>query len=223
MDVLNDIDPDDTELAQTPPDVVAVLGFDPKEYSAIEASHVLTYSAIEAGGSTASKGCLMAEAPDDLAARIQKWGKDNIPDAVVDTTEGREDETHCTSYYGFDTGFDVERLQDAIKEFGAAELKLGKVSRFECPDYDVLKISVTSPDLVEIHKLIDSEFDGDGVTPSQHTYSPHVTISYVLKGACKELDGRTDFVGDSFTVDKLLYSLPGKTGRQWVNLTSDNT
>lgn len=28
-----DSDPDDTELHETPPDVVAVLGFDPKDFS----------------------------------------------------------------------------------------------------------------------------------------------------------------------------------------------
>jgi 8-oxo-dGTP pyrophosphatase MutT (NUDIX family) len=33
-----DADPDDTELAQTPTDVIAVLGFDPKEFSELEAA-----------------------------------------------------------------------------------------------------------------------------------------------------------------------------------------
>jgi hypothetical protein len=44
-----DPDPDDMELAQTPPDVIAILGFDPKEESDVLTSHASVSGAASAG------------------------------------------------------------------------------------------------------------------------------------------------------------------------------
>lgn len=158
-------------------------------------------------------GCLMAMLPS-LDSRLPNWAADRI--AQEDLAEdGIETEIHCTILYGFDLNFDAHQLATLLKPIA---LKLGKVERFECEEYDVLKIAVDSPDLIALHKRIAKEFKSE-ITSSKYTYHPHVTIAYVKKGACKELDGSVDFDGYKPHVSQMLYSLPEKKGRVVFNLT----
>jgi len=160
------------------------------------------------GGASVSKfGCLMAQLPS-LDSELPNWAADNIKSGTL-AEEGIETETHCTVLYGFDLDFDASKLQ---QEYGGITLKLGKVSRFECPEYDVLKLTVESPDLVALNERLMREF-GDEVTPSKWSYNPHVTIAYVQKGTNKDLDGNKTFDGREIRVRQLLYSLPEKQGR----------
>ncbi len=161
-----------------------------------------------AGSASVSKfGCLMAQLPS-LESELPNWAVDNIKSGTL-AEEGIETETHCTVLYGFDLDFDASKLQ---QEYGGITLKLGKVSRFECPEYDVLKLTVESPDLVALNGRLMREF-GDEVTPSKWPYNPHVTIAYVKKGTNKDLDGDKTFDGREIRVRQLLYSLPEKQGR----------
>lgn len=156
-------------------------------------------------------GCLMAMLPS-LEGELPNWAADNIPSESLHE-EGIESETHCTVLYGFNLDFDATKLKE---KHGLLKLKLGKVSRFECPEYDVLKLSVESEDLVSLNKELSEEFSSD-ITPSKWDYCPHVTIAYVKKGECKELDGDKTFEGREITVTQMLYSLPEKQGRVVIN------
>ena len=170
----------------------------------------------KAGG----KGCLMAMVRGSLEDRLLAWSKANIPDAALDLENGRETEMHVTVFCGFNLGFDPVRLQTWLRNHGEVKLTLGNVTRFELTDYDVLKVDVHSEDLERLHGEVDEEFRSD-TTRSQWAYHPHLTLAYVKKGECKELDGSTAFEGDKVMAVDLLYSLPEKQGRQTIWLKDE--
>ena len=165
---------------------------------------------------TEKRGCLMLMIYGTLENDLLEWGKANIPDSALDPTEGREIEPHATIFWGFNQDFDPTRLTAMLRNTGPVDIELGTVSRFECPDYDVLKVEVDSPKLENLNKRIGKVFEND-VTPSEHPYHPHITIAYLKKGACRELDGGKVFEGQAFATDELLYSLPERKGRQTVS------
>lgn len=171
----------------------------------------LVQAALEAGGSASSKGCLMAMIDDTLADKLIAFTARNIPFASM-TGDGLENEPHVTVLYGFNEGFDTQELKDWFKGDNGFTMTLGKVSRFECPEYDVLKLDVNSEWCVATNELLSSTFKDD-VTASQYTYKAHLTLAYVEKGMCKELDGDTTFEGVQAVVKTLLYSEPGKVNR----------
>lgn len=158
-------------------------------------------------------GCLMAMLPS-LDSTLPNWAADNISSDCLHE-EGIETEPHVTVLYGFNLSFDASKIAEVLPE--SVGLKLGKVSRFECPEYDVLKVSVDSGDLEKLNAKLAKVF-GNEITKSKHDYHPHLTIAYVKKGACKELDGRNDFDGRQPHVGQLLYSLPDKQGRRVFSL-----
>ena len=151
-----------------------------------------------------------------LDSTLPNWAADNIPSDCLHE-EGIETEPHVTVLYGFHLSFDASKIAEVLP--GSVSLKLGKVSRFECPEYDVLKVDVDSGDLEKLNAKLAKVF-GSEITKSKHNYHPHLTISYVKKGACKELDRRNDFEGWQPQVVQLLYSLPEKQGRRVFDLGS---
>ena len=176
------------------------------------------HAALAAGAATAQRGCLMAMVTEPLAAKLRDWAAATVPDADLHPDEGRESEIHCTVKYGFDMDFDTSRLAPLLD--GPLTFTLGKLTRFQCPNkgYDVLKWSVTSPQLVALNAAIEDTFQGDGATPSGYSYTPHVTAAYILPDHCANLDGDATFDGVTVTVDSLLYSLPQSQGRVTLRL-----
>lgn len=169
-------------------------------------------NALEAGGSTSEAGCLMAMVPDG------KWKTDffNFARTIEDDTlagDGVETDVHVTAFYGFKTDFDVSKLAKLLADVGPLTFTVGKLSRFECEEYDVLKFDITSSQLVKLNKVIAAKFKDD-INPSQHAYAPHLTLAYVAKGTNKAIGTGGDLVGKKFTVDSLLYSLPKREGRE---------
>ncbi len=184
-------------------------------------SRALSASAkLDAGGSNAKRGCLMAMVDDGLADRLLAFAARNIPFASQ-TGDGIENEPHVTALYGFDPDFDVDDLKDWCGTVGPMTATLGKVSRFDCEEYDVLKVDVESPDLVAFNAEMARRFDGS-ITPSEHEYNPHLTLAYVRNGELPELDGADDFDGIAFSVSSLLYSLPKRQGRTMIELSAKN-
>ncbi len=177
--------------------------------------------ALEATASSSSKGCLMAMV-DQNPEQFTDWSNENIPAAALAGEIGGEwfgieGEPHVTVFYGFNLGFDTDKLQSLVKTYGPVKFKLGKVSRFECKDYDVLKVDVSSVNLSELNALIAKKFS-KSVTPSEHDYHAHLTLAYVKKGWLPILDGNKDFDGDVITVTSLLFSEPDKTNHRTIEL-----
>jgi 2'-5' RNA ligase len=86
--------------------------------------------------------------------------------------------------------------------FGPIELTLGEISIFENEDQDVVKISVVSPDLVRLNKIISDNLDHTDT----FTYTPHVTLGYVKPGAGQKYVGRKDFAGTKVKIKEILFS-----------------
>jgi len=170
---------------------------------------------LQAAGSSASKfGCLMAMVPAADAEQFASIEAKIEPGTLAD--EGVEDEKHVTIFYGFNQDFDPARMAPLLSMLGPIKFTLGKLTRFECQDYDVLKFDVESPQLEKLNAALGAAFAPD-VTPSEHDYHPHLTICYCKKGSNVAADG-SSLAGKSFTVKSLLYSLPQKQGRVTLNL-----
>src|ERR1017187_161328 len=167
--------------------------------------------------SSPKHGCLMAMVHGALENELAEWSKSNVPESALDPNEGRETEQHVTVLYGFDEDFDAARLMHMLRDRGEISFTLGEVSRFECPDYDVLKVDVSSPAIEKIHRDIAVVFKDD-IVPSENLYTPHLTIAYLKKGELLNLDGDRTFAGRKVTVEEMLYSLPERKGRQTVSL-----
>lgn len=139
--------------------------------------------------------------PKDISDQVIAWGKESISkEELADI--GLEDEIHTTVLYGLksnDPG-DVNRL---LRYFRPFEVRLGLITHFETPDYDVLKISVESPTLENMHYFLEENLDNVNSYP---VYHPHVTIAYLKKGMAKKYLGNDCFRGSRFTADSIVFS-----------------
>ena len=151
-----------------------------------------------------SYSCVMIELKGDSAKKLLKFGK-SIPKSELqppdDDTPALETDPHITIKYGLLTE-SSDRIKKALKEFGPAKVKLGKVSIFSGEDYDVVKVGVTSAALRKMRKPLDAMRNGD----KYPDYKPHATIAYVKKGEGKKYVGRTDLEGVELTLDTIDFS-----------------
>ena len=192
-DILKDESEDDD--GPTPPDVVAVLGFDPEEYEL----------------ANEGAGCLMAMVPDDLAKQLVTWARLNVdPETLVG--DEIEQEPHVTVIYGFALGFDPGLLRVLLKRFGPVDIVLGQLGRFESPanGYDVIKFDVICPQLETLNKMIALKFK-DQIEPSEFAYHPHLTVAYVEPGTNEGMAGEV-LEGARIRISSMLYSEPGQIG-----------
>jgi len=113
--------------------------------------------------------------------------------------------------------FETEPLKAFLENQESIAFELGSVSRFECPDYDVLKAEVISPDAQKLHYALKDKFK-NSIQTTYPIYHAHATLAYVKKGSHKELDGHEGLKGEKFSVNSLLYSLPDKVGRKNLSL-----
>lgn len=141
---------------------------------------------------------------DNDSKKILSWSRRNIPSSKLvhnDNADGRETNTHVTVLYGLhnDTPEKVKKIAKNIKPF---HIKLGKISKFEGLDYDVIKIEVIGSDLIKANKTIAKLPH----TNKYKTYVPHCTIAYVKKGSCDHLLGKEIFKGMTIPVNSIVFS-----------------
>jgi 2'-5' RNA ligase len=166
-----------------------------------------------------SKGCVLVVLDYHATIKIQSWIKKNIPQDML-ADDGVEHESHVTVTYGFLPDLDPDEVVGTLDGFGEVALKLCKVSRFDTSDeYDVLKVDVDSPDLARLHNYLKAVY-GDRIEETFPEYHPHMTLAYVKKGACRELDGNSYFDGMVFVVDQAIYSSQGSAERRVAILAS---
>jgi mannose-6-phosphate isomerase-like protein (cupin superfamily)/2'-5' RNA ligase len=152
-------------------------------------------------GQTYSYASTQVNLPEDMAKDIIAWGKDNIPKEEL-ANDGFENEIHATVLYGLksDNPGDVNKL---LRHFRPFEVRLGLITHFDAPDFDVLKISVESPVLENMHYFLEKNLDNDNTFPTFHA---HVTIAYLKKGMAKKYIGKDYFRGKSFVADSIVFS-----------------
>ena len=160
---------------------------------------------IERFKETHSYSSVQINLPDDVAKRIIKWGHDHIKDEDIYTKGcdyGREENIHCTVLYGLETS-DSNKVKKIIEDQGPVVLHLGQVTMFTSQqDYNVVKISVNSP---ELHKL-NKKLSNLPHTKTHPRYVPHVTIAYVKKE--QEYSGH---FSDTIRANELIFSAKNGT------------
>jgi len=164
----------------------------------------------QAAAGTPKYGCLMLKIPLHDASKISKWSDDNIDIKDLDE-QGIEREIHVTVLYGFEDSVTSSDIQSVIKDEykkDTIDIELKDISRFDSKTYDVLKMDVDSKDLVDLNKLLKKHF-GDKIHSTYPDYHPHLTLAYINKGACKDLNGNGKFAGSVYSLSDLVYSDSG--------------
>ncbi len=139
--------------------------------------------------------CAMLNLSADIADIVIQWATENIPEGDLYINEdagmdGYEDTPHVTIKYGLHDS-DPKKLKDLIDGYGPITIQLGLVEKFDTnPDFDVLKITVESPQLRELNKYISDNMEH---TDTFDEYKPHATLAYIKKGTCNELISNTFF------------------------------
>ena len=149
---------------------------------------------------------LQINLPRSIATGIIHWGQDYIDNDSIyknDNNFGREKEIHVTVLYGIHSQLPDESIKLLTKQL-PFEVHLGEISLFtNNEEFDVVKITVSSPKLIKLNKLLKVNLKNTQTFPD---YNPHVTIAYVKKGRCSNLAGRKDFNDIKWTVNTLIFS-----------------
>lgn len=140
--------------------------------------------------------------PEKISDEIYNWGLKNIPDNIL-SKDGRESQIHITVKYGLHiTDFTLVRdlFINTIKPIC---IILGKITLFNNEGFDVIKIDVSSPDLMKLNKLINRKFETTDTYPD---YIPHVTVAYIKKGYDKIYNNLNIFEGRKIFIDSVEFS-----------------
>jgi len=143
----------------------------------------------------------------ELKEELLSFGDDIISedDLFVDYENefyGREDEPHCTVFYGLN--FDhPDQIKFMIQKFQPFTIELGRVDQF-CKNYfNVIIVRVYSEFLHELHHQIMNLNYSESL---HQLYEPHITIAYTRKCRCQKLIADQTFDGIKLKVDKLVFS-----------------
>lgn len=96
-----------------------------------------------------------------------------------DKSFGLEDTPHTTLLYGFHKEVPVEAIEHVTEIYTYYTCKAHNLSLFEAKDYDVLKYDIDGDNLKETN----SDLKHLPHTSTFPDYHPHLTISYLKKGA----------------------------------------
>lgn len=169
-------------------------------------------------------GCAMISISDALSEWLFNWVKDHIPatDLYTDPDQGIdgcECDHHISMLYGIHED-DPNKLQQHFIDMldNIPEISLGSVSCFsENPNYDVINVSIDS-DLNSIHDNLSSNIEH---TKLFDTFTPHITLAYTKKNACKHLCGDKAFNGMKDKPSETIFS--NRYGEQYRYASMNNS
>lgn len=116
---------------------------------------------------------------------------------------GLEYYPHVTVLYGLTQDEDSENVKKICAQTKPFEIEFGEISSFRNhDDFDVLKVDIISPELHDLSGKI-RQLPNENKYPE---YCPHMTLGYVKKGTCKEIEGKCPITGKKFLADKLTWS-----------------
>lgn len=116
---------------------------------------------------------------------------------------GKETTPHVTLLYGLVNENDFFPVFKTFSQIKTPTFKVGKLSSFRNPNkpYDVLVVEIASPDFHNINKVLRT-FKNENKYPE---YKPHMTLSYIKKGTCTELEGNHVWVGQEYQVPQAVW------------------
>ncbi len=149
-------------------------------------------------------GWIAVRLPKDDASKIQKWGKDNVPDEILYNEDGfgRETDTHITVVYGVCTD-KVKIVKALLKDQKPIKATLRDIGFFKSPDkHEPLIIKVKSKDLEDLHKKIKDHLH---IETTFNDYKAHCTIAYLKKGKAMKYAGDKTFSGKKIIFNKIVF------------------
>jgi len=153
-----------------------------------------------------SFGWCYVKLPASISKKIIAYGK-TISDEDLYTDEpgkGRESNPHISVKYGLHTK-SGKKVKDVVEGFQGGEVQLGDIDIFigkDGKEFDVVKVSVDSDALSELHYQISGELSN---SDEHKNYRPHITIAYVKKGLGNKYKGGKEFNGMKFKFDKFYF------------------
>lgn len=148
---------------------------------------------------------LQQQIPADAIYRELPQVKSTFGALVDDPNEefGLESKPHITVLYGLTDENTFFPIRKALVANGAIKFQFGKIGSFRtADDHDVIIVEIISPDLHKVNGIL-RQFPYENTYPE---YKPHMTVSYVKKGACKDLEGDWDGMGRTMTANALDWS-----------------
>lgn len=137
----------------------------------------------------------------------------SIPDAHVyaahpyqtDFPDGREQVPHTTVLFGLENENDLFPLRSYFKEQEPFKFRIGPIKAFRNADkpYDVLVAEIQSEDLERHHWHIRDNFRTKTSFPD---YKPHLTLAYIQKNTCQDLEGSHDWQGQEYRCPVVKFS-----------------
>lgn len=118
---------------------------------------------------------------------------------------GYENEPHVTVLYGFHKDIDHYGIVQDISKFSPVEIRLKAVEMFDNDKFDVLKITVESPELEKCKKFLEKKYDN---TQQFKEFNPHITVAYLKKGKAKKYLNPN--VSATILCNEIVYSSPEK-------------
>lgn len=144
--------------------------------------------------------------PKIIANEIMDWGVQNIPDEnlyVEPNDYGREDDIHCTVFYGIHEVVPKKTFQ-ILKKVQPFTIRLGRIDKFQSEYYDVLMIRITHCKyLNKIHYTLEDNLENSNTYPE---YQPHCTIAYVQPNSCDSLLRNATFLNREIVIDQIVFS-----------------
>lgn len=141
------------------------------------------------------------------------WAKEKIPKEAIfakhpyqtEFKNGLEQHPHVTVLFGIENEADYFPIRKYFSEQEPFKFRMGPIKAFRNEDkpYDVLVCAIESPDLERHHWHIR---DNHPTNCSFPDYKPHLTLGYINKNTCRDLEGPHDWQGTEYVCPTVKFS-----------------
>jgi GNAT superfamily N-acetyltransferase/ADP-ribose pyrophosphatase YjhB (NUDIX family) len=115
-----------------------------------------------------------------------------------------EQHPHVTVLFGLVDDSSLEPIREHCATLPPIEFTIGNISAFRNEEHphDVLKLEVVSPQMEELHYWIRENFKNE----CKFDFNGHMTMAYIEKGTCADLEGPCEWTGAKYVCNKLVFS-----------------
>lgn len=117
---------------------------------------------------------------------------------------GKTDVPHITIAMGMNRYSLFKMMDELESNVSPFFVTVGTVNahRITKKPYDILYLDVKSPEMEEIYKWLRETLNASK-NAGKEKLNPHITLSYILKGSCKELEGKCNLTGSKLLIKNL--------------------